>query len=922
MAHMIPPHGDLSLAHSSLQSALQIDPNQQQAQQQQPPPPTSRKRRKGEGDEPAQPAEPRRLRRSHEACARCRSKKIKCDSKHPRCTACATAGTACHQEDRHRQTLTPRGHTERIERQLLQCDALLKRHVPDFHLDNLDDICAREGIHIEYNEQAAATTFQFASQQGSPSPSGPRPYPLRNEVPQPPPGGSPPRYPYPGQPMMPYGPPGPMMYPPPPGVYPPPHPHMPMQGPHPAYGQHIYPPAGPPFQHPLQPNPGLQRPPSSHDIKGQDPLSRDISDAQALVKTFGVDMEIVAGVKLPARDKEDLAVGSGGLHSKRDREIAEPRNPSQWVSVSMQRDSVTSQTVTLWLPKDRGMVQRIVEVYFTRLDFHRPVFLRVEFQQTLDALYEGRPVVNDPGYICSVYLVLALGTLSELNLRSNGMEKDALQPPTSPTASKKLMPPDWPEHEEFFERALAVKPDLRVTLSSLQALILLHWYLYTEQTGRTLWRLVGSLVRLAVELGLHHNPLFQPHVFTEEEAQLRIRLWAIVLLHDRGTSILLGRPLAIAPSDSNTPQPARSKNISEHFVLSAPLADIQADIINSLYSPTRQSADTIMRHAARIMKSMASFRSRLPDSYKWFFMNSQNMSDEQRAKIVDDITEDQGLTLLKIGITRILLLRALFSATELGYQPRFRALTDAVVTSHNIIVVHNQLIRFPDITFFVSPIPVHIAAMVMLYGQMSRCFEVPRDIVVMDVWMAVDILPKFRWRWERRDAGGDHSLIERLAEKVLKVDLHTVKPTHKSMLFWERDWDDVSMSPRTTPTTSPTVGPAYPGVNGSPGHGRVGGLPGTPVEGKQMPEVPGGLFFPFYPENQVPPGHHGPPPASAAASAGSGQEINTLLAAAAAAQPLGAYGYPASQESYMLEEKDAVTSEAAAPPNAQMWVRP
>ena len=128
-------------------------------------------------------------------------------------------------------------------------------------------------------------------------------------------------------------------------------------------------------------------------------------------------------------------------------------------------------------------------------------------------------------------------------------------------------------------------------------------------------------MRLAVELGLHHNPLSQPHVFSEPEAQLRIRLWSIVLLHDRGTSILLGRPLAIAPSDSDTPQPPRSPDVSEHFVFSAPIVDIQADIINSLYSPTRQSADTIMRHAARIMKSMSSFKSRLPDSYKKFFSN-------------------------------------------------------------------------------------------------------------------------------------------------------------------------------------------------------------------------------------------------------------------------------------------------------------
>lgn len=48
----------------------------------------------------------------------------------------------------------------------------------------------------------------------------------------------------------------------------------------------------------------------------------------------------------------------------------------------------------------------------------------------------------------------------------------------------------------------------------------------------------------------------------------------------------------------------------------------------------------------------------------------------RRAKLVEDITEDQGLTLLKIGISRILLLRALFSSKELGYNQRHRALKD------------------------------------------------------------------------------------------------------------------------------------------------------------------------------------------------------------------------------------------------------
>lgn len=119
------------------------------------------------------------------------------------------------------------------------------------------------------------------------------------------------------------------------------------------------------------------------------------------------------------------------------------------------------------------MAKRIVDVYFTRLDYHRPTFNRRDFESTLDRLYDNQHVPHDPGYVCSLYLVLALGTMCDLNR--------ALSDSTGNTMNlKKLHPPGWPEHVEFFERALAIKPDLRVTLSSLQALILLHWYLYTE----------------------------------------------------------------------------------------------------------------------------------------------------------------------------------------------------------------------------------------------------------------------------------------------------------------------------------------------------------------------------------------------------------------------------------------------------------
>ncbi len=84
MTHMLPPHHQEPGLAQSYQPTLQMDPNQPPMQpqiqaQQTPATATTRKRKKADpnSDEPQQPAEPRRLRRSHEACARCRSKKIK-----------------------------------------------------------------------------------------------------------------------------------------------------------------------------------------------------------------------------------------------------------------------------------------------------------------------------------------------------------------------------------------------------------------------------------------------------------------------------------------------------------------------------------------------------------------------------------------------------------------------------------------------------------------------------------------------------------------------------------------------------------------------------------------------------------------------------------------------------------------------------
>lgn len=180
---------------------------------------------------------------------------------------------------------------------------------------------------------------------------------------------------------------------------------------------------------------------------------------------------------------EDLAVGSGGLSSGRDREVTDagaPRDAKPWLKLTMQHISVYDarqqpRDVDIWLPRDKNRTMVVVQTYFSYLNYHRPVLDRAKFMEKLNSLYDGRPSPYDPGYICCLYLVLALGTMSELNRSAEPNESMEYEAPV-----RKLTAHGWPEHVEFFERALAVKPDLRMTITSLQALILLHWYLYTE----------------------------------------------------------------------------------------------------------------------------------------------------------------------------------------------------------------------------------------------------------------------------------------------------------------------------------------------------------------------------------------------------------------------------------------------------------
>jgi hypothetical protein len=107
-------------------------------------------------------------------------------------------------------------------------------------------------------------------------------------------------------------------------------------------------------------------------------------------------------------DKEDIAVGSHGLISGRDNMVAETAfqmiltngcsSPCAATVSRHQTPRVLTPTFSTFLPKDRDLAQHIVNIYFERLNFHRPVFLRHEFEVTLAQLYAGESQQHDPGF--------------------------------------------------------------------------------------------------------------------------------------------------------------------------------------------------------------------------------------------------------------------------------------------------------------------------------------------------------------------------------------------------------------------------------------------------------------------------------------------------------------------------------------------
>lgn len=177
----------------------------------------------------------------------------------------------------------------------------------------------------------------------------------------------------------------------------------------------------------------------------------------------------------------------GGIPLTRITPLSKPHDPASWSDIPIPRNRSHQEQRAFVLPRDQAVAQQVLTVYFAEFNPYRPIFDEIDMREKIDFLYavsspdpdiraramadgatEGskfKDVVDDSGFLCSVYLVLAMGTLAILNKRIQLSE---------------TVHEVWPSHEELYDHALGLRPDLQNSITTLQALCALHWYLYTE----------------------------------------------------------------------------------------------------------------------------------------------------------------------------------------------------------------------------------------------------------------------------------------------------------------------------------------------------------------------------------------------------------------------------------------------------------
>ncbi|PSR82414.1 fungal-specific transcription factor domain-domain-containing protein, partial [Coniella lustricola] len=295
-----------------------------------------------------------------------------------------------------------------------------------------------------------------------------------------------------------------------------------------------------------------------------------------------------------------------------------------WRATQLQSPKQLVQSVLSCLPP-RAVSNFLVHIYFQFAQVNCFYVEDAWLRKKLDFLYEapGHVTSEDSGWVCSVLMVLAIGTQ---------FAHMAAGPPPPPPHDKQAIPPtamgmaggaDADVGVTFYQMASKLIPDIITiaSLESVQACLLLAHYALPLDTSGLAYTYLGLGIKMAIQNGMHRR--YTGSDLDAWTIETRNRLWWTAYTVERRVSVLHGRPASIAPTevDAELPkdatgsgqldEPSRFKNMSAFIDMTLRLSDA-ANAITLLRRCPKNLQQTYFERVVDVCQSLHAWWATLP----------------------------------------------------------------------------------------------------------------------------------------------------------------------------------------------------------------------------------------------------------------------------------------------------------------------
>ncbi|KAM3556340.1 hypothetical protein MY1884_005119 [Beauveria asiatica] len=184
---------------------------------------------------------------------------------------------------------------------------------------------------------------------------------------------------------------------------------------------------------------------------------------------------------------------------------------------------------------EKPQADNLINRYFECVDPVYPMIHRLTFYADYEEFWrmsDEQKQGMDAAYIAQIFVMIALGT----------------QFVTSTTAKERKQQAEF--YASASNQALRMSSYLSIaSLRSIQAMVLMTYFLINDNHASDGWAFAGILIRQAYAMGLHRDPNIVTPDASPFEKQQRRKVWQAVLLQDTFLTVLLSLPPSATHTD-------------------------------------------------------------------------------------------------------------------------------------------------------------------------------------------------------------------------------------------------------------------------------------------------------------------------------------------------------------------------------------